>query len=150
MLSQGLAMDLATEIGTQLILIKTGIVDKVVKYDDHDVVKFVKKGSIWYLSNEVVDQALVGQSNLTVMDTKKAIDDVFFYSLSSAILEKGGILDLVSSVNFLPHISPDVDNAIVSGTLTYGVKYVGNVILPVAQSEMVRNLRHISNVLNRV
>ena len=96
----------------------------------------VSRGTLWYVSNEAVEQLTTGSSNLTKMDIKVLIDDVFFNSLSSLVIEQAGLYRPVYSA--VQSISPsnEITDALATGLIVASVNEAGKYF----ESSLIKNI----------
>jgi hypothetical protein len=60
------------------------------------------------------------------MDPVKLIDNTLYYSLSSAVIENIGVVDIVDKVVPDGYVSEKIRDAVIMGTILEGVNIVGD------------------------
>lgn len=144
---QTLGKKVLSKVAQNYVLDKAGVYDRLFNGTDNTIIRSVKQGGIWYLANETNDLLMGEPSNLTAMNLDKLVDDVAYFSLSSAIVTNMNLSQTVENLNPLNNMfGADVNNAIVSGVLQTGVELVGDTVISNAPNENVQKIRHFSKL----
>jgi hypothetical protein len=123
------------------VIDKTAIPD-YINTDQSFLSRNTKRGFLYYLANEGIDQIIDGHSNLERMDLMDALDETFFYTLSSAVIESSGIANIVDGVIPNNIVNTDLKNALTTGILLSGTKMVGK---EVEKSDNYKWVKHITD-----
>jgi hypothetical protein len=77
------------------VLDKVGIFE--MANDNNTIKRNIKRGTVFYLSDQLIEEALTQNSNLRRMNLNELVDDVFYDSIASFGLEQLGTFGPVSN-----------------------------------------------------
>lgn len=90
------------------------------------VEKHVKRGFLWYLSNETIEYVLTGTSNLdpNAFKVKVLVDDTLFNAVGSYVAEESGIGEMIQG-NIQSVVGGQMANYVSSAMIVEAVNMVG-------------------------
>jgi hypothetical protein len=137
-------MDFVKRVGEQTIALyaleKVGM-NRMINSQDNLIGRNLMRATSWYLSNEMIEQALTGKSNLTEMDLKTFVDDVAFNAVASTAIEQSGIFNVFGNlVDSTVDISPEINDIVATALIVETVNVFGKQVEDMA-------IRNVSKLL---
>jgi hypothetical protein len=122
-------MDFTRRVGEQTLALyaleKVGM-NRMINREDNLFGRNLMRGGVWYLSNEMIEQALTGRSNLTEMDLKTFVDDVAFNAVASTAIEQSGVFNVFGNlVDSTVNISPEINDILATALIVETVNVFG-------------------------
>jgi hypothetical protein len=103
-------------------------ISEIVNRDNSVLTRNLKRGFVYYLLNEGIEQLNTGHSNFNDMDVLKLVDDTAYLGVASIITEQTNIPSIVDNVIPSGYVSEDIKTAVVSGVVLTGFNYLGNTL----------------------
>lgn len=127
------------------ILSKTPI-NNYVNKDDNILSRNLKRGFIYYLLNETIEQINTSNSNFKTMDPWALIDDTAYLGIVSTLTETTNLPSIIDNVIPNGYVSNDIKQAVVSGAILTGFNYIGDNI----HEENFSMLRHLGSKIKSI
>ena len=115
-----------------------------VAQDNNPITRGLKKGFLYYVANEAVESATLGNSNFNKMGTlegwKNLIDDTVLYGAATVVDEQIGISQrLVSMIPADAPLPANLADSFVNAVILYGTKVLGTKV----ENQMIK---HVSDL----
>lgn len=136
--------DIAKQTAVMMAINLTGV-DAMINADTNMITRNLKRGTVFYLGNELEKEVLTSSSNFRDMNMMVAIDDSFYNAVVSGIIEQANVYDLVESVTskLVPQ-NNQVNGYITSAVVSVMMRYLGDTYL---SQTPIRNISHTFSAL---
>jgi len=94
------------------------VAPSVIAPTDGDVARNFKRGLLWEVADEGVEELTSGKSNVRNQDWFKVVDNVFFNSVVSFAAEKTSAFDLLDDTVPRVGLSPELRNSAITALIT--------------------------------
>ena len=94
------------------------LTDSLISPADGDMVRNVKRGVLWEIADEGVDELTSGKSNVRSQDWFKVVDNVFFNSVVSYAAERTNAFALFDDTVPRVGLSPELRNSAITALIT--------------------------------